>query len=1260
MNKIKKFISICLIGIMTISNVTPVLAEEDYSNVEIINAGQVENVQSNNDENNENNESNEGGSILDLPFLRGSYKTGKLVGEPNNGYASMDNGDIAFCIQEDRTFIDNDAKYTKEELDNGYDFTSVFNAIYKAKKSGFDEDKLYRIAQMAIWTKTNPGNSRIEDVKFLYGNEGLIVFNDMLDTDEEEFETSVWYYVPKDDKYQILVSGTAIAKSDIHVHTPGEAKRENVVDPWCLRAGSYDEVIYCSGCGEELSREKKNIDALEHDWGEWKVVKEPTTTEEGMKKHICNRCQAEETESIDKLKKISALKFSSDDNFTLKVESPVWRGTMEYSTDECATWNEWDGTELSGTATQPIYMRGVGNTKVSETSSSNSWNFTGKYCTGNIEYLLDYASVEEGEHPAMDSWCFANMFYNCSNLETAPELPAEVLSYACYYEMFFNCESLKEAPKLPATDLVGSCYKCMFYGCKSLKEAPKLPAKNIANSCYEYMFNDCDSLTAAPELPATKMDYYCYRYMFSNCDNLKEAPELPATKMAESCYSSMFSCCTSLEYGPELPSMELASSCYSGMFNGCKSLKEAPELPATKMVYECYEHMFADCDSLIVAPELPATTLATRCYQYMFYYSDNLTTAPSVLPATELAESCYGVMFAGCTSLVNIPDELPATTLAKNCYAGMFEYCAFKKMPNLPATKLAEYCYSNMFGGCNNLTDIQEELPATQLEKSCYAFMFSECGSLKKMPKLPATSMEGSCYACMFSKCTSLTQLEELPATSLAAYCYSRMFENCTSLNDTPKLSSSVAEYCYYNMFAGCTSLKEPPLLPATYTQKGCFQGMFKDCTSLEALPAIQAKNLAIDSCTDMLSGCTLIKLSEVRTEEYYYEYKIPGIGKANDSGMALSNMIVGTSGPFTGNLKTDSYGDECYAPEANRYYYTSNRIIGEIEPSLYPWVCWGSEKGSLFEAKSDNETFVCNKVNGKIAYFALIHRNSDAGDGYTPVLISPDKDAVTFTWGNSTNTSIGTIKDVNDITWYYSVGSEQLCCNRPMLSEKCLLGDTLYGYNETEKAAKDLLARVYSQDYLEDYAIYNKDNRCNMNIEKQAIIKNGEIALKRAVGMFLFYNLTRFDGDNASPECKAAYDRLSDEATDIMNKAIEAQSRSMNKGDLWCTNVTMVNTTTSQAHVRVNYIRYDPYTYANAFYPTMVYSNNGFKGYSLRYTVAGKSGSGSVLVKADSISTDMNYNSVNYYGNAGLFMIPITDTDFYTAYAATLGVKEM
>ena len=115
----------------------------------------------------------------------------------------------------------------------------------------------------------------------------------------------------------------------------------------------------------------------------------------------------------------------------------------------------------------------------------------------------------------------------------------------------------------------------MFYGCSSIERAPQLPATVMAPSCYQSMFEECSSLTAAPELPATTLADRCYYSMFEQCTLLTTAPEiLPATTLAKECYSHMFAECSSLTKAPVLPDADRSgmTGCYSNMFNKCTSL----------------------------------------------------------------------------------------------------------------------------------------------------------------------------------------------------------------------------------------------------------------------------------------------------------------------------------------------------------------------------------------------------------------------------------------------------------------------------------------------------------------------------------------------------------------------------------------------------------------------------------------------------------------------------------------------------------------
>ena len=231
---------------------------------------------------------------------------------------------------------------------------------------------------------------------------------------------------------------------------------------------------------------------------------------------------------------IPYLSFLGNEEFTLKTYNTTknWDGILEYSTDT-TTWNTWNGTEISSAGSK-LYLRGTGNTKITGFSSDYRLVFTGTdalkiACEGNIENLLDYKTVSAGEHPTMAPSCYSSMFYGCTSLTTAPELPATKLTAYCYEYMFQGCTALTKAPGLPATTLANYCYSYMFQECTSLAIASSLPATTLADHCYHNMFFNCTSLTTVPALPATMLADYCYSEMFNRCTNIK----LSTTKTGE-------------------------------------------------------------------------------------------------------------------------------------------------------------------------------------------------------------------------------------------------------------------------------------------------------------------------------------------------------------------------------------------------------------------------------------------------------------------------------------------------------------------------------------------------------------------------------------------------------------------------------------------------------------------------------------------------------------------------------------------------------
>ncbi|MBE6811268.1 MAG: hypothetical protein E7523_00120 [Ruminococcaceae bacterium] len=91
-------------------------------------------------------------------------------------------------------------------------------------------------------------------------------------------------------------------------HTPAEAVEENRTESTCTVAGSYDSVVYCSVCGEELSRETVVLELADHTEGAVVVENEvaATCTADGSYDNVvyCTACNAElsrETITVEKI-----------------------------------------------------------------------------------------------------------------------------------------------------------------------------------------------------------------------------------------------------------------------------------------------------------------------------------------------------------------------------------------------------------------------------------------------------------------------------------------------------------------------------------------------------------------------------------------------------------------------------------------------------------------------------------------------------------------------------------------------------------------------------------------------------------------------------------------------------------------------------------------------------------------------------------------------------------------------------------------------
>ena len=191
---------------------------------------------------------------------------------------------------------------------------------------------------------------------------------------------------------------------------------------------------------------------------------------------IAHLCYGRKNPGID-----GALTFVGDADFTLTAEGNKaakkgWDGTLQYSTDG-TTWKTW-GLDSFGdvdsldSSNKKLYLRGIGNTVISGEHGINFYFITNAqeiHCYGNIETLLDYQTVLNGNHPTMGDYCFYQLFNQCKKLATPPELLSTNLSKHCYDYMFFYCDKLNKLPKLPTAYFPDRSCSYMFYKCSSIK-----------------------------------------------------------------------------------------------------------------------------------------------------------------------------------------------------------------------------------------------------------------------------------------------------------------------------------------------------------------------------------------------------------------------------------------------------------------------------------------------------------------------------------------------------------------------------------------------------------------------------------------------------------------------------------------------------------------------------------------------------------------------------------------------------------------------
>ncbi len=117
-------------------------------------------------------------------------------------------------------------------------------------------------------------------------------------------------------------------ETEMVAHTASTAVVENEVGATCTAGGSYDSVVYCSVCNEEMSRTPVTTDVAAHNYVA--VVTAPTCTENGYTTNTCSACGDSYTSDVTE-----AIGHAYDDGVVTTEPGCLTEGVKTFTCANC-------------------------------------------------------------------------------------------------------------------------------------------------------------------------------------------------------------------------------------------------------------------------------------------------------------------------------------------------------------------------------------------------------------------------------------------------------------------------------------------------------------------------------------------------------------------------------------------------------------------------------------------------------------------------------------------------------------------------------------------------------------------------------------------------------------------------------------------------------------------------------------------------------------------------------------------------------------
>ena len=188
-----------------------------------------------------------------------------------------------------------------------------------------------------------------------------------------------------------------------------------------------------------------------------------------------------------------------DGTFTLTIPAGLATSNLsyvEYSADEGETWVKTNNTDdAQVTITTPtittgnrVLWRGSGIRYATSSSVKSVFTATGNFDASGYINSLCYGDAVKTN--TVHTYRYLGLFYGNTKIKSAEDVifPTNAATQLCT-DMFRNCTNLTSAPLLPATSPSQNMYRQMYHSCKNLKRVVSLATSSGSGCYYNWLYN---------------------------------------------------------------------------------------------------------------------------------------------------------------------------------------------------------------------------------------------------------------------------------------------------------------------------------------------------------------------------------------------------------------------------------------------------------------------------------------------------------------------------------------------------------------------------------------------------------------------------------------------------------------------------------------------------------------------------------------------------------------------------------------------------